>query len=553
MMSTRPFRRAAALAAAAYCVLGAAAVSPLPAHAQAVLPPGPLSLTQALLAARENLDVTLARHGATAARADILAANRSPYPVLSAKASQIDLQNGIGPGNVVTGKRIDKSVGIDWTYERGNKRELRTTAAQRVAEAAEADLADIRVQQQLGALGAYFDLLAAQQRIAEVQEVTRSAGVLADTARRRVQAGDLAAQEQARTEIEAQRSALDLRGAQLERDRAAIALGFFLGAPAPLGLTAGGDWPALDNAERAAVDLAALVEQRADVRAADARLAAAQALYQGALASRKADLTVGASLDHYPGTSTRLVELRVQMPLFWGYAQQGEIARGQALLTQAESAAARTRLAASAELQRLRQEALSAAARASSYETDILPRARRVAEQAEFAFRRGASSLTDLLDARRTLRATLLDALTARADYAKADGTWQLRTQPSAFGLPGETAPPLPAGAAYTGAVAVPLGGAAPGAAALPSASTSGAPATSTMPAAGTPAATSPPAALTPPSPGVPAAAPATPVAPPNPLPGAAAGAGAPSVLTPPAAPSPRPGDAAATTPLRRR
>ena len=551
MMRRRPFRRAAALAAAAYCVLGASAVLPLPAHAQAVLQPGPLSLTQALLAARENLDVTLARQGATAARADILAANRSPYPVLSAKASQIDLQNGIGPGNVVTGKRIDKSVGLDWTYERGNKRELRTTAARRVAEAAEADLADIRVQQQLGALGAYFDLLAAQQRIAEVQEVSRSAGVLADTARRRVEAGDLAAQEQARTEIEAQRSALDLRSAQLERDRAAIALGFFLGAPSPLGLAAGGDWPPLDNADRVAVDLAGLVEQRADVRAADARLAAAQALYQGALASRKADVTVGASLDHYPGTSTRLVELRVQMPLFWGYAQQGEIARGQALLTQAESAAVRTRLAASAELQRLRQEALSAAARASSYESDILPRARRVAEQAEFAFRRGASSLTDLLDARRTLRATLLDALTARADYAKADGTWQLRTQPTAFGLPGETAPLPPVGSAASGAgaVALPPGGAAPSAA-MP-----GAPSTGTMPAAaGDPAAATRPAALAPPSPGVPSAAPATPAAPPNPaLPGGTGGAGAPSVLTPPAAPTPRPGDAAATTPLRSR
>ncbi len=537
MMRTRQFRRAAARAVAA-CALAAPAWLPPSANAQVALPPGPLSLSQALLVARENLDVTLARQGATAARADILAANRAPYPVLSAKASQIDLQNGIGSGNLVTAKRIDKSIGLDWTYERGNKRELRTTAAQRVAEAAEADLADIRVQQQLGALGAYFDLLAAQERIAEVQEVARSAGVLSDTARRRVQAGDLAAQDQSRTEIEAQRAALDLRGAQLERDRSAIGLGVFLGAPAPLGLVAGGSWPPLDNAERAAVDLAALVEQRADVRAADARLAAAQALYQGALASRKADVTVGASVDHYPDTSTRLVELRVQMPLFWGYAQQGEIARGQALLTQAESAASRTRLAATAELQRLRQESLSAAARARSYETDILPRARRVAEQAEFAFQRGASSLTDLLDARRTLRATLLDALIARADFAKADGAWQLRTQPSAFGLPGETAPPLPVGTAYPGAVP-----ATPATRALPAASTTPA---ATGNAAGAP----PPGALAPPSPGVPATAPATPAAPTSP---ALPGGGAPSVLTPAPAPSPRPGDAAATTPLRGR
>ena len=50
--------------------------------------------------------------------------------------------------------------------------------------------------------------------------------------------------------------------------------------------------------------------------------------------------------------------------------------RAQAQLSQAESFAARLRIAASAELQRLRQEALSAAARARSYEVDIQPRAR---------------------------------------------------------------------------------------------------------------------------------------------------------------------------------
>ena len=51
---------------------------------------------------------------------------------------------------------------------------------------------------------------------------------------------------------------------------------------------------------------------------------------------------------------------------------------------------------------------------------------------AETAYGKGAIPLTDLLDARRTLRATLLDALAARTDYAKAAGAWQLRTQPQA-------------------------------------------------------------------------------------------------------------------------
>jgi cobalt-zinc-cadmium efflux system outer membrane protein len=39
-------------------------------------------------------------------------------------------------------------------------------------------------------------------------------------------------------------------------------------------------------------------------------------------------------------------------------------------------------------------------------------------------------SLTDVLDARRTLRATQLDAISARIDHAKAALAWRLRTQP---------------------------------------------------------------------------------------------------------------------------
>ena len=57
-----------------------------------------------------------------------------------------------------------------------------------------------------------------------------------------------------------------------------------------------------------------------------------------------------------------------------------------------------------------------------------MPRSRAVSERAELAYRKGALPLTDLLDARRTLRAVLLDALAARADLAKASGAWQLRT-----------------------------------------------------------------------------------------------------------------------------
>lgn len=400
--------------------------------------PSPVSLQQALQAAQDNLDVALARRTLAGAQADITSADRSPFPVLSASVNQIDLQNGNGSGNAWTEQRYDKSVGLDWTWERGNKRELRTLTAERAADAARADLDETGLQQRLAALSGFYDLLAAQERVAEVTQIERNAAELARIAGRRLQAGDLSAQETARTEIEAQRASADLRQAGLEQQRAALVLWQLTAlAPAPEQLQARADWPALPGTPAASAMLDDLVEARADVRAARARVQAAQAALDGSSAQKKSDITWGVSYNHYPGTSTALMALRMQMPLQWGYGYEGEIGRASAQLALAESALEKTRRLARLELQRLQHELQSAAVRASAYDAEILPRARRVAEGAELAYRKGALSLTDLLDARRTLRATVLDAVAARSEHAKALGAWQLRS-----GLPVAAASP---------------------------------------------------------------------------------------------------------------
>ena len=404
----------------------------LPAAAQSTPPvTSSISLTQALQAAQNNLDVSLARRALASAQGDVTAADRAPTPVLSAKAASIDLQNGIGGGNLVRDKRIDKAIGLDWTYERGNKRELRTQAAQRLASAAQEDIEDIKVQQQITTAAAYFDLLATQERITEVASIARSAAQLAATAARRVQAGDLAAQDAARTEIEAQRASTDLATAQFDRQRAALGLAQLTGFTGVGMLQAQADWPTRQAMESVPQETTfPSVEARADVRAAVQRLEAARAALDVASAQKSRDITLGTSFDHYPGTSTRLLEFRAQVPLngFLGsYNYQGEIARAQAQLNQAEDALEKTRRLAAVDFQRLQQDQRGAAARALSYEVTILPRARKVAEMAELAYSKGAMSLTELIDARRTLRSILIEALNARTDHAKAAQTWLLR------------------------------------------------------------------------------------------------------------------------------
>lgn len=389
-----------------------------------------LSLQQVLQAARQNPDVMAAQRAAEAAKADIQAADRAPAPTLSSGVSSIDLQNGTGSGSFWTQKRLDKSLGLDWTWERGNKRALRTEVAERSARAAQADGSDMAVMQQIGAQNAFYDLLAAQQRLQTVLAIAQSAQQLADTAARRLKAGDLSAQDAARTRIEAERARADVHSAQLDVQQAAQALSIWTGLKPPVGgWTVQGAWPAASPTAAQAEDaIDALVEQRPDVAAARERVAAAQAALQAAQALRSADPSIGASMDHYPGTSTRLLALRISIPLNGWQRFDGEIGRALAQEQQSQDLLQKTRLQARSELMALMQGWQASAGRLKIYDEQIVPQATQVAAQAELAYSKGGLTLTDLLDARRTLKTTQLEALAVRNDHAKALGTWHLRS-----------------------------------------------------------------------------------------------------------------------------
>ena len=393
-----------------------------------------LGLAQVLEAARQNLDVSIAQQNLAAAQADVVSADRAPFPIFTAKTSQMYLDKGVKGNEGIGGgafgqKNIDKSGGIDWAWERGNKRGLRTQSAKQQALAAGADLQDMLVMQQIAAAAAYFDLLAARERNQEMKTLSQSALQLSKSAGLRLKAGDLSAQDTARLEIEAQRAQADARSAQLDQQRAVLLLQQITKLQINLNTwKVVADWPSIQIQAPTQGVLQAWVDQRADVVAARERVTAASAALELAQAQKKADVTLGSSLDHDPRVSNRMLELRLSLPLIWGYGYEGEIGRAQAQLAQAQALFEKTKLEASSDLQRLLEEFSAALERETLYEQDILPRARKVAEQAERAFTLGASSLTDLLDARRTLRATLIEAAFTRADYAKAHEAWRLRT-----------------------------------------------------------------------------------------------------------------------------
>ena len=85
----------------------------------------------------------------------------------------------------------------------------------------------------------------------------------------------------------------------------------------------------------------------------------------------------------------------------------------------------RARALALGELRRAASDLNSAADRVERFDTALLSAAGRSNQAAEFAFERGASSVLEVLDARRTFRSVQVEALAARDDYARAFAFWR--------------------------------------------------------------------------------------------------------------------------------
>jgi cobalt-zinc-cadmium efflux system outer membrane protein len=233
-----------------------------------------------------------------------------------------------------------------------------------------------------------------------------------------------------RVEIEAERAMSDFKKSQLDEKRASFTLAQTLGIAQSPGQTINlaTDWPLIDTqALEQSKSLEFWLSARPDVQAFHLRTQAAQALLENAKALAKIDPTIGLSVDSNPGTSKRLTELRVQFPLQISSTYDGEIGRATAQYFQAQTQYEQAKLNAEAEWLGMREAYSAAMVRHKIYSLEILPRAQKVATQAELAYAKGAIPLVDLLDARRTLKASLIEALDVQSEYAKTYTALQLR------------------------------------------------------------------------------------------------------------------------------
>ncbi|MBS0344829.1 MAG: TolC family protein [Proteobacteria bacterium] len=403
------------------CFILAALALPLPCLVQAA-DLQPLSLADAdRLLLEANPAIVQARAALAGARAGIDIAAARPNPQLTVGATSVD------PGQRGSGgywkRPTDNVVRIDQVFERGDKRALRLRAAESNLTATQADL-DNTIRLARGDLAnAWIDLRAAREIRRIADENAALARRAADAAELRGKAGDLAGVDVARFAADAARVANDAVQAGLDLSRARVALALLLGNRVPADrLDTTEEWPGADALPAPAASVAG---ERYDVVAARQRVEQANALRDAARAQRTRDVSIGVQYEHTPANTNNAVAenaygLSLSIPLFLGNDYRGDIARSEADYGAAEQQLVATQAGASSEQARLRAEQAAGAARFARLRDVVLPAAERAGRGADIAIQKGGMGLTDYLDTQRTLRATRIEAIQARADLARA-------------------------------------------------------------------------------------------------------------------------------------
>jgi len=374
---------------------------------------------------QKNHDLQLATNQIESAKADTLTASQRPNPQLSYSL------NNVGTGRdhrYLNGS--DHVVRIDQTFERGDKRALRMQSADFMLHASEADLLNIKRQSKTQLYQLYYQLLLAQEKLRIVEENVSLYQKTIEASELRLKAGDIAASELSRLDLDKLRADNDVFQARNNLKQAQIDLAIFIGeelnAPA---IVAADAWPeVMSKVYQNAIN----IENRADIKAAQLRLKAAETNRELAAALKKRDVTIGAQVEHNSlDLETNTIGLGISIPLMTGYGYEGEIARAeseyQAALLELDHAHA----FAISEINKARGDLKTAEARVLHYDDNLLKEADKVLQSAEFAYKQGAQSVMDLLDARRTYKATQIEAQSARADYATALATWQFLSHES--------------------------------------------------------------------------------------------------------------------------
>ncbi|MFN8650566.1 MAG: TolC family protein [Gemmatimonadales bacterium] len=378
----------------------------------------PITLSDALALAREkSLELRAAETDLAAARADRRAAGTPLY--------NPEVGFSIGPSRNSDTTLTSYMVGVSQTLELGGKRGLRSNAANRRIEAAEARRSRALVVVAATVRRAFGLALIAQRRLATATEGDSVATLLRDAANERLTLGagtQLEVNVAAAAAAQARRARLT---AQRDERAALLELGGLIGLDPSELPQPNGDLPPIAPPTTGEAELVATaLASRGDVRAAERERVAAETELRLARRLWWPDPTLGVSAGK--AEDFKVVEFGVTLPIPLWNRGQGATAQATAALAQAQIVEERTRRAATREVREAYQGLASAIEAERGFDRDVIERLRENLSLAEESFRAGKIGLLVFNNVRRDLVEARLSYLDAVAEVLERSAALEL-------------------------------------------------------------------------------------------------------------------------------
>jgi cobalt-zinc-cadmium efflux system outer membrane protein len=379
-----------------------------------------ISLDQAIdLALAHNHSLKASRTLILQNEAQEITANLRPNPTLGADTQFVPIFSPqyFSGDNLNNVQQFD--VGLSYLFERGGKRHHRLQAARDATAVTRAQITDAERTLAFNVGQQFVSVLLAESQLDFAIQSLKSFQQTVDISEAQLKAGFIGEGDYLKIKLQLLQFQTDVSSARLAKTQALVALRGLLGYNAvPADYDVIGDLayePLKGNGE----DFQAkALRERPDFRAAELGITAAQSQMALAKANSKVDVTGTYDFSHVAGESTGSIFASFDLPIF--NRNQGEIARTKYALTQAqeqEQAASDTVISDVAnayEAVRSNEEVVQL------YTSGYLKQAQDSRDITEYAYKRGAASLLDFLDAERSYRSIQLAYRQALASYMTA-------------------------------------------------------------------------------------------------------------------------------------
>jgi len=375
-----------------------------------------ITLEQAItLALANSPSIKAARTQIQQSQAQEITANLRPNPTLAWDSQFIPVFSGDFSTDTLNNlQQFD--IGLGYLFERGHKRQNRLQAARDATAVTAAQIADMERTLVFNVAQQFVNVLLANSTLQFAVENLNSFQDTVTISEQRYKAGDISEGDNLKIKLQLLQFQTDVSSARVAKVQALGSLRQLVGyVSLPHDFDVVGDL-SYQPLTAALPDLQVkALATRPDLLAAQKGVKAANSQISLAKANSKVDFNASASYSHVSGASSTSLFFSVPLPIF--DRNQGEIARTKFALTGAELTARAAEDTVMTDVTNAYESASSNQDVVKLYVSGYLKQAQDSRDISQYAYKAGAATLLDFLDAERSYRSTQLAYRQALAAY----------------------------------------------------------------------------------------------------------------------------------------